>query len=160
GRLLGGTRLPFLNAGDAGEDAMMRAEVCGVLLSAVGVGRANDNPLGLPVPSDPDRPGEAMLHGSGHITEDAFAPVVALAGGRNARIVLVPSAGYRAASYPTRRDFMDALSRRFGSWVRLASDGRVADFTFLATDDPADADDPEFVRPLLNATGVWFSGGA
>jgi cyanophycinase len=139
---------------------MMRTVVCGVLLLAVGAGRADDNPLGLPAPQDPERPGAVMLHGGKRITEDAFERFVELAGGRNARIVLVPSAGWRPADYTTRREFTDAISRRFGSWVRLASDGRVADFTFLATDDPADADDPAFVRPLLTATGVWFSGGA
>jgi cyanophycinase len=41
----------------------------------------------------------------------------------------------------------------------VASAGRVRAFEFLATDDPRDADDPAFVRPLAAATGVWFSGG-
>jgi len=35
----------------------------------------------------------------------------------------------------------------------------VADFRFLYTDDPDDADSTAFVKAVHQATGVWFSGG-
>jgi cyanophycinase len=127
--------------------------------NAWGAGHADDNILGLPAPRDPSRPGAVMLHG-GRITNDAFARFVELAGGKQARIVLVPSAGYRPADYASRQQFVDRLNRRFSSWVRLASTGQVSQFEFLYTDDPSDADDAAFVRPLASATGVWFCGGA
>jgi cyanophycinase len=101
-----------------------------------------------------------VLHGGGRITDDVFDRFVERAGGKRARIVLVPSAGYRALDYDDQRQFRDALRRRFGSWVGLASSGRISHFEFLHTDDPAQADDAAFVRPLASATGVWFCGGA
>lgn len=120
---------------------------------------AGDNVLGLPVPRDAQRPGAVLLHGGGAISDDAFDRFVALAGGRRARILLVPSAGYRPRDYDSNDEFRAAMRRRFSSWVRLASTGQVTSFDFLATDDPDDADSAEFVRPLTKATGVWFCGG-
>src|SRR4051795_10884881 len=52
------------------------------------------------------------------------------------------------------------MKRQFSSWVRLASTGAINHFEFLSTDDPNDANDAAFVRPLASATGVWFCGGA
>jgi cyanophycinase len=130
-----------------------------VMGAACGGGHAQESILGLPAPHDMGRPGAVMLHGGGEFTNDAFARFVELAGGPQARIVLVPSAGYRRADYDSQDEFLGVLRRRFSSWVGLASAGRVKAFEFLATDDPADADDPGFVRPLTSATGVWFSGG-
>ncbi len=122
-------------------------------------GRADDSLLGLPRPRNPNRPGAVVLHGGGLITNDVFDRFVELAGGKDARIVLVPSAGYRLADYPDMRSYRATLAFRYSSWVQLKIDGHVADFRFLTTDNPNDADQPEFVRPLESATGVWFSGG-
>jgi len=141
--------------------AVLRGSVLLVIIGgACGGGRAADNVLGLPAPRDMSRPGSVMLHGGGRFTDDAFARFVELAGSKQARIVLVPSAGYRHADYASRQQFAEAMKRRFSSWVRLASTGQVSSFEILSTDDPADAENPMFVRPLLLATGVWFSGGA
>ncbi|HEY7313715.1 MAG TPA: sigma-70 family RNA polymerase sigma factor [Gemmataceae bacterium] len=120
---------------------------------------AEDNVLGLPKPRDARRPGAVVLHGGGRITDSAFDRFVALAGGQRARLVLVPSAGFRPRDYDNNEQFLAVMRRRFSSWVRLASTGQVARFEFLCTDDPDDADDAAFVRPLETATGVWFSGG-
>ena len=121
--------------------------------------RAEDSLLGLPQPRNSNRPGSVVLHGGGLITNDVFDKFVELAGGKEARIVLVPSAGYRLADYPDMKSYRATLSSRYSSWVQLKIDGRVADFRFLTTDNPRDADQPDFVRPLETATGVWFSGG-
>lgn len=131
-----------------------------LLAGPVGASEAGDSVLGLPAPRDPNKPGAVMLHGGGRVTTEAFDRFVALAGGKDARIVLVPSAGYRRADYSSDESFRQALRRRYSSWVRLAETGRARSVEFLATDDPADADDPEFVRPLESASGVWFTGGA
>lgn len=131
-----------------------------ILGGPVGISEAGDSVLGLPAPRDPSRPGAVMLHGGGRVTTEAFDRFVALAGEGNARIVIVPSAGYRSADYSSDESFRQALLRRFSSWVRLAETGRARSVEFLATDDPADADDQEFVRLLESATGVWFTGGA
>ncbi len=121
---------------------------------------AGDNVLGLPKPRDASRPGAILLHGGGRLTNDAFDRFVALAGGARARIVIVPSAGFRRGDYDSHDEFVAALRRRYGSWVRLTSTGQASSVEFLSTDDPKDADADTFVRPLATATGVWFGGGA
>jgi cyanophycinase len=120
---------------------------------------AADNVLGLPTSQNAQRPGAVVLHGGGGLNDDAFERFIALAGSRQARIVLIPSAGYRVRHYDTEQLLLASLRRRFSFWVRLASAGHVKSFQFLYTDDANAADDDAFVRPLAMATGVWFSGG-
>jgi len=120
---------------------------------------AEDSVLGLPTPRDARRPGAILLYGGSNITNDAWDEFIALAGGREARIVFVPSAGYRPSDYDSKDQFDEALRTRFRSWVRLAATGQVASMEFLHTDDPADSDSDAFVQPLTKATAVWFSGG-
>lgn len=134
------------------------ALVCSSLAAATGF--AEENLLGMPSPDDPKRPGAVILHGGGRITDDVFDRFIELAGGRNASIVFVPSAGFRRADYRTETEFLMVVSRRYSSWASLERAGDVKKFRFLYTDDPEDADKPEFVKPLETATGVWFSGGA
>lgn len=122
-------------------------------------GAAEDNVLGLPKSQNAQRPCAVVLHGGGGVTDDAFERFVALAGSRQARIVLIPSAGYRVSNYDNEQQLLAVLRRRFSSWVRLASTGQVKSFQFLYTDNPNAAEDASFVRPLTMATGVWFSGG-
>ena len=131
-----------------------------VILVLAGSAHGADSILGLPAPTDPTKPGAVVLHGGGRFTNDAFNRFIELAGGKQARIVLVPSAGYRPADYDSRKEFTEAMNRRFGSWVRLASSGGINKFDYLATDNPDDADSASFVRPLESATGVWFCGGS
>lgn len=121
---------------------------------------AGDNLLGIPEPIDPQKPGAIVLHGGGRITEDVFDRFVELAGGKNAKIILVPSAGYRIADFNSEGEFLRVVSRRYSSWVQLQATGRVKRFYFVYTDDPKDADNDAFVKHLADATGVWFSGGA
>lgn len=72
---------------------------------------------------------------------------VELAGGPEAPIVVIPTAG-GAESYDDD----------FAPMRRLRAVG-VTNLTMLHTDDPAVADSEGFVGPLLDAGGVWFSGG-
>ncbi len=105
------------------------------------------------------RPGAVLLHGGGRITDDAFDRFVDLAGGKEARIVFVPSAGYRESDYESEAEFLEEISDRYSGWLSLERHGHIASFRFLYTDDPEDADDEEFVSAIESATGVWFSGG-
>lgn len=129
-----------------------------VLLN-VGPTPGDDNLLGLPRPNDPQKPGALVLHGGGRVTNDVFDRFVELAGGRNARIVFVPSAGYRVGDFDSEEDLIASLEYRYSGWVSLRASREVADFRFLYTDDPADADSTAFVKVIDGATGVWFSGG-
>lgn len=136
----------------------LRWSLCAVLITYAPAA-AEESAIGLPAPLDPQRPGSVMLHGGSTITEDAFERFVELAGGRDARIVLVPCAGYRRADYRSEAQYQQALRYRFSSWVDLATAGQIRSFRFLYTDTPDDAERGAFVRPLETATGVWFSGG-
>jgi cyanophycinase len=118
-----------------------------------------DSALGLPLPKDPQRPGAVVLHGGGRITTDVFDYFVARAGGTKAKIVFVPCAGYRTSDYSSEANYLAAISTRYSSWASLKRNGHIADFRFVYTDDPADANDARFVQALDQATGVWFSGG-
>lgn len=120
---------------------------------------AQDNLLGLPTPRDAARPGAVVLHGGGRVDDDVFDRFVELAGGKEARIVFVPCAGYRRADYDSDAEYLEVLEYRYSSWVDLASNKKVRSFRFLYTDDPEDADKTAFVAPLESATAVWFSGG-
>jgi cyanophycinase len=121
---------------------------------------AQDSVLGLPTPNDKSRPGAILLHGGGQIMSDVFQRFIDLSGGEQAHIVLVPSAGYRHSDYESEAEFREHIESRFSAWVDLVADREIASFEFLYTDDSDRADDEEFLRPLANATGVWFSGGA
>lgn len=122
--------------------------------------RPEDSILGAPAPFDSDKPGSIMLHGGGQITDDTFDRFIELAGGTNARIVFIPCAGYRVDDYDSEEEFLERLNFRYSAWAHLAEYGRVASFQFLFTDDPDDSEIEDFVRPLEEATGVWFSGGS
>ena len=127
------------------------------LLTGAAVGA--DNPIGLPVAAASGHPGAVVLHGGGELSDDVFERFITLAGGKEARIILVPSAGYRHSDYENEQQFLRVMHERFSGWVRLASTGHIRSFAFLYTDDPTDADAAAFVRPLETATGVWFCGG-
>jgi cyanophycinase len=139
----------------------MRASCASLLFALLFVSptSADDGILGLPTPRDPRNQGAVLLFGGGGITNDAWDRFIELAGGPRARIVIVPSAGYRSGDYNSDKEFRADLSSRFGAWLRLQRNGRVASVEFLYTDNPKDAEDEAFVRPLRTATGVWFSGG-
>lgn len=122
--------------------------------------QGGDNVLLLPDAKDAKNPPKLVLHGGGKITDDVFDKFIELAGGKRARIVFVPSAGYRQAEFDTEEDFIETLHERFNAWPYLESSGQIERFQFLYTDEPDDAEDEDFIKPLLDATGVWFSGGA
>ena len=72
---------------------------------------------------------------------------VELAGGDTARIVVVPTAG--------GREEYDNGNCGLGSWWRAG----VRSVTCVHTKDPAEANTDEFIKPIQNATAVWFNGG-
>ncbi len=69
------------------------------------------------------------------------------AGGPHAAIVIIPTAGGG-----------DDYDQFYGGLNSFRAQG-ATNLTVLHTNDRAVADSPEFVKPLLEATGVWFPGG-
>jgi cyanophycinase len=127
---------------------------------------ADDNPFGLPAPRNKDRPGTIMLHGGGQSFTNAIRDeFVRLAGGRDARILLVLAdldepgkdpdgkplkGGETTAAYERR------MAAEYYRWVRLRTTGQVADFQFLYRDRRGDPQDVRLLALLEKATGVWM----
>lgn len=96
--------------------------------------------------------GSLVVMGGGgrdHQFPQIFEKFVELAGGKEARIVVVPTA---ASSHP---DFDYDRS----SAITLAKKLGVKEAVILHTHDRETAGTEEFVKPLTKATGVWFGGG-
>lgn len=112
-------------------------------------------PLGLigrssPATSGPAAAGGSLLIcGGGALPEEVRMRFLDLAGGpESARIVVIPTA-HTAADSPEA----DAI------YLKPWRDRGVRSVTLLHTRSKARADDPEFIRPLKDATGVWIGGG-
>lgn len=104
----------------------------------------DDSPLSSSV--GPAR-GSLVIVGGGRVGPEIMSRFIALAGGVNARIVILPGAG-------TEDSFPD-------DWAGYRSfrDAGVQHVAVLHTRDRAEADAEAFVAPLVNATGVWIPGG-
>ena len=148
-----------------------RRILAGCLLMAVAAfpsARADENPFGLPAPLDPSRVGSVMLHGGGDGVDDQIRQeFVRLAGGRDARVVLIPSDmcqrgkdfdGNPVPGGETIEDYKVriAIASHYGGWAEFGTRGQVADFHFLFHDPDDDPRDEKFYDLLENATGVWL----
>lgn len=92
--------------------------------------------------------GTLLICGGGKLPDSIRDRFVELAGGHDARIVVIPTAAGPQNSLLRGELSLDPWkSRRVGS-VRL-----------LHAQDKSDVSKPEFVRPLEEATGVWINGG-
>ncbi|CAI6243177.1 unnamed protein product [Periconia digitata] len=76
-----------------------------------------------------------------------YQKIITLAGGPNASIIVIPTAG----GDPT-------YDQSFPAAATLRSLG-ATNVTVLHTYDPSVADTDEFVAPLLSASGIFFGGG-
>ena len=91
--------------------------------------------------------GHLVIVGGNLQSEAIYQRIISLAGGPNASIVVIPTAG-GDATYD--QNFTTAVAfREFGA----------TNVTVLHTYDPTVADTDEFIAPLLSATGVFFAGG-
>lgn len=111
----------------------------------VGTGRLWGSPgptVNLPMVTRP--PGGSLLIGGGKISEEIRDHFVALAGGRSARIVIIPTASGLAESAVIVEPW-----KRYG----------LASVTRLHAKTREEAEKPGFSDALDDATGVWFSGG-
>lgn len=91
--------------------------------------------------------GALLLAGGGDLGPEIRHNFLRLAGGPEAPLVVIPTAG-EAPAYGS-----DAADARF--W----RESGFRNVTVLHTRDRAKADSPEFSGPLTRARAVWFSGG-
>lgn len=91
--------------------------------------------------------GALIIAGGGRLGPEIMDRFIELAGGDNARIVVIPTAS-------ERDDFS-------GDWAGLRpfNEAGVYQVTVLHTRDRRVADSESFVAPLRQATGVWIPGG-
>jgi cyanophycinase len=88
-----------------------------------------------------------MVAGGGALGPDIWAHFVMLAGGPEARIVIIPTAGTEEV-FPEDWSGLAPLREAGASEIRI-----------LHTRDRTEADNPEFASMLQWATGVWIPGG-
>ena len=129
---------------------------------------ADENPFGLPAPRKPNQLGSVMLHGGGQsLRNEVRHEFVRLAGGREARILLMPSEmcqfgtdddGKPLPQKETIADYERRLASpaSYGRWVWLREERQVDDFQFLYRDRQNDPDDLRFFSLLEKATGIWM----
>jgi cyanophycinase len=91
-------------------------------------------------------PGSVVLAG-GSFIDPMGEEFVRLAGGEKARVVLIPT-----AYGPTEEEGVEQFHELWGKY-------KPASIVILHTRDREVANDPEFVKPLQEATAVWFLGG-
>lgn len=87
----------------------------------------------------------------GNASDSIFIPIFKeLAGGDNAEIVIIPTA---------RDDEGISLDPDFKELISRFSKYNFKKISILHTRSIEDANNPEFVKPLNTATGVWIQGG-
>jgi len=99
-----------------------------------------------PAVKGPER-GALVIVGGGKVGSDILGRLFALAGGKDAPLVVIPTAGGQD-EYPA--DW---------SGIKMFTDFGVTNITVLHTRDRAVADSEAFVRPITTARAVWFVGG-
>jgi len=99
-----------------------------------------------PAVKGPER-GALVIVGGGKVGSEILGRLFALAGGKDAPLVVIPTAGAQD-EYPA--DW---------SGIKMFTDFGVTNITVLHTRDRAVADSEAFVRPITTARAVWFVGG-
>lgn len=100
-------------------------------------------------PIDPrGLPGPLLIAGGGKLPSDVRQAFFDLAGKSDAKVVVIPTASADADD-PKKAD----------SFLKPWADLKPASVVLLHTRDAKTADDPAFVKPLAQATAVWFGGG-
>ena len=92
--------------------------------------------------------GSLVIVGGGGLPDAIRDEFFKLAGGKAAKIVIIPTAS-ADADKPAEADSFTKRSRDLGA----------KSVVLLHTRDRGTADDAEFVKPLTEATAVWISGG-
>ena len=106
-----------------------------------------------PAPKALKAGGSLIIVGGGALPDAIRDRFLELAGAARAKLVIIPTASSRAETGRLER------LRSYTYWAPLATGGKVKSVSFLHTRRAQEANDPTFVKPLTEATGVWFCGG-
>lgn len=110
----------------------------------------------VPLPAPADEPegiakGSLIVGGGGTLADEIYDRFVELAGGKSGELVLIPTA--------TTDDGWLTKTAEVAAYVDEWKKEGIPAVTILHTRDRQQANQPEFVRPLTTATGVWLGGG-
>ena len=106
-------------------------------------------PVPIPERIDPNGiKGSLVICGGGRLPDSVRDKFIELAGGKSARLVIIPTAGDEQTIDEDAREVAEIWKAR-----------EPASIAIVHTRSPAEADDPKFVEPIRHATGVWISGG-
>ncbi len=122
---------------------MKRHVVTAAILASLWAGAVID---AQPVVKGPEH-GALVIVGGGKVGREILDRFFALAGGKDAPLVVIPTADGKE-TYPP-------------DWagLKMFKDYGVTNITLLHTTDRKVADSEEFVKPLTTARAVWFVGG-
>ena len=108
--------------------------------------------LALSIPAvradEPARAGALVIVGGGGMPDGVRDRFMALAGGKAAKLVVIPTASESADKKEEEEGYLQPW-RKYGP----------ASLVLLHTRSRAKADDPSFARPIAEAAAVGFSGG-
>lgn len=119
-------------------------KVAAGLLLSVAAGDARSEDMVEPPNQNPER--RFFVAGGGHLPENVHRKFVEMAGGRNGRVLVVPTASQAAKD--------DKNIDSYWKWQH-----EVQSATLMHADDTETADRDEFVSELNDATALWFNGG-
>lgn len=91
--------------------------------------------------------GSLLIVGGGRLGQDIWDKFIELAGGKTTSFIVIPTA------------IGDNAKQGGEATVTQLKNMGIANVQLLHTTDPKEANQEDFVSPLLNASGVWFSGG-
>ncbi len=91
--------------------------------------------------------GALVICGGGRLPDSVRDRFIELAGGKSARLVIIPTAG----DDPVHEDAHEV--------AEIWKAREPASIEILHTRLPEEANDPSFVEPIKRATGVWITGG-
>jgi len=135
---------PLRRRGDSNR-SRLRIALLALLLALPGAVRAQSDGDETPRVGPPR--GSLIVAGGGRLGPEIMNRFIELAGGRNARIVILPGAGEQ-----------DTFPQDWSGYSPFRQAG-VRSVTVMHTRDPKVADTEAFAAPLRNATGVWIPGG-
>jgi cyanophycinase len=97
---------------------------------------------------EPTQRGSLVIVGGGAIPNSVRVRFMALAGGKAAKLVIIPTASSAADRREEENGYLEP-------WKRFSPES----LALLHTRSRATADGPVFGRPIAEATGVWLDGG-
>ena len=98
--------------------------------------------------AEPAKAGSLVIVGGGPIPDGIRDKFMALAGAKAARLVVIPTASTSADRKEDEEGYLEP-------WRKYSP----ASLTLLHTRSRVQADLPSFIKPITEATAVWFGGG-